>query len=370
MQGNRSEANRLELVQALRALAALSVVLGHALHETLSFPGMTGGSFSTFVMDRSGAGVDLFFAISGFVMIYASQKLFATQGAGWKFLFRRIARIVPLYWAVTSLFLLVLAASPALLSSGAPTPGEIIKSYLFIPFSAPGTALAQPVYKLGWTLNYEMLFYTLLACMIALPRRRAVAALLIVLSTLVVAGAFIPAGSEPASFWTHPIILEFGAGALLASLYIDGVRLPAKMRWILAALAILWLSLAPVPEPGTVYGTARPLLWGIPAILILAGATLSGNASLRSALARPAILLGDASYSIYLLHPIIIRALRVFWDKMGLSAGLPPWLFILSTLIATIIISVIAYRWFERPLTTWLQRWGGRTATPSVSRVS
>lgn len=370
MSAQQIKANRLELIQALRALAALTVVLGHALHETFSFPGHNSGALGTFVMERSGAGVDLFFAISGFVMIYASRNLFATPNAAGTFLFRRVARIVPLYWAVTSIFLLVLAASPHLLSTGAPTPGEIIKSYFFIPYFALETALAQPIYKLGWTLNYEMFFYVLLACAIALPRRRAVLALTVSLSVLAIAGAFVRTGNEPWAFWTHPIIIEFGAGAILGSLYIDDVRLPKGVAWALIGVAVFVFVMAPLPAAGTIYDSYRPLFWGIPAVLVLASATLCGPVALHGTITHTAVLLGDASYSIYLLHPMVIRALRIFWEKMALSSTLPGWMFVLTVVIATIVISLVAYRWFERPLTNWLQKWGDRSAAPTVSRAS
>jgi exopolysaccharide production protein ExoZ len=370
MSVNRPETNRLELVQALRALAALAVVFGHAQHEASLFAAAKNQTFNTILMERTGAGVDLFFVISGFVMIYASQKLFAANGAAKIFLFRRIARIVPLYWAITSLFLLVLFASPALLSSGAPSPGEIVKSYLFIPYATAGSDIMQPVFKLGWTLNYEMFFYTLLACVIALPRRRAVAALLAGLSGLVVAGLFVRSGDGPFTFWTHPIILEFGIGALLASLRLDGIRLSRGIGWVFAALALLWLALAPVPDAGTAYDAFRPLLWGVPAALLLAGATLNDSSSLRGTGAKTATLLGDASYSIYLLHPMLIRVLRILWDKTA-PVGTSPWLFVFAVVAATIVLSLLAYRWFERPVTTRLQAWGKDIFAPSaLPRVS
>ena len=82
---------RLASIQFLRGLAALSVTLAHALpYCGLEF--------------RLGtAGVDLFFVISGFVMVYASEKYFAQRHGAREFMMRRLARIVPIYWATTSI---------------------------------------------------------------------------------------------------------------------------------------------------------------------------------------------------------------------------------------------------------------------------
>ena len=171
------DTSRLGMVQALRAIAALTVVFGHAQTEALSLVAAKAGGLSTFLVDKTGAGVDLFFVISGFVMVHASQRLFGEAGAAKTFLLRRLFRIVPLYWAVTTLFLLAMLATPALLSSDAPTLVEIVKSYLFVPYAKAGAEMMQPVYKLGWTLNYEMFFYGLFGLVIWMPLDRAVAGL-------------------------------------------------------------------------------------------------------------------------------------------------------------------------------------------------
>ena len=106
------DTSRLGMVQALRAIAALTVVFGHAQTEALSLVAAKAGGLSTFLVDKTGAGVDLFFVISGFVMVHASQRLFGEAGAAKTFLLRRLFRIVPLYWAVTTLILLAMLATP------------------------------------------------------------------------------------------------------------------------------------------------------------------------------------------------------------------------------------------------------------------
>ena len=116
------------------------------------------------------AGVDIFFVISGFIMVYASSRWFGSARAPRVFLAHRIARIVPLYWATMMVYLAVLLLTPWLLNSEYLAPHFVIASFLFIPAARPD-GLVQPLYSLGWTLNYEMFFYALFAIAIAFPRR-------------------------------------------------------------------------------------------------------------------------------------------------------------------------------------------------------
>src|SRR5918994_6175272 len=85
---------RLILVQALRGLAALSIAMLHALHEAELLAGAAGLAFAAPARVPWAAGVDLFFVISGLIMVHASAGLFGRAGARRVFLARRIARIV------------------------------------------------------------------------------------------------------------------------------------------------------------------------------------------------------------------------------------------------------------------------------------
>ena len=106
-----------------------------------------------------GAGVDIFFVISGFIMVYTTMDREITP---WSFMADRIARIVPAYWAATlGVFFLALVA-PSLLQTSHMQWGELFKSLVFVPFRK-ANGLVQPVLFVGWTLNYEMFFYLMFA---------------------------------------------------------------------------------------------------------------------------------------------------------------------------------------------------------------
>jgi exopolysaccharide production protein ExoZ len=356
--------SRLGSLQVLRALAALAVALLHFQAEAESMAAASGQAFAGVLMKHLAAGVDLFFVISGFVMVYASKGLFERPGAAGAFLMRRIARIVPLYWAMTTLFLAGLVLSPSLSTSGSVLPLEIIKSYLFVPYVAANTGLIQPVYKLGWTLNYEMTFYLAFSLFLFLPMRKAVPLLAGLFSLMVVAGQLIRPAPGALAFWTNPIILEFAFGAVIAQAYLAGVRISMAMAALSVLAGITLLALSPgfgVPLDGPL----RPLVWGLPAALILAGTLLAGplqKQRVESAPATPSRTMkllekmGDASYAIYLVHPVIFRGLRALWEKAGLGTMFPLWGYVVSGMAMLILVSILVYQWFEAPLTRAAQQ--------------
>nr|WP_255616674.1 acyltransferase [Microvirga puerhi] len=344
--------SKLLHVQVLRALAALSVAFLHAQHDAVALAARTGRIFMPLDNLPWMAGVDVFFVISGFIMVYASRSLFGGAGGKGAFLARRIARIAPLYWTVTTVYLLIALVAPGLLNSDPLALWQVIASYLFIPFERPDGTV-QPLYSLGWTLNYEMFFYLLFAAVLTLPLRRAVGLLTLALVLIVLAGRLI-ALPQPLAFWTDPIILEFAFGLSLGWLYVEGVTLSRQTRWVLVAIALAALALNLIGLRSNL-NEMRPLAWGIPAALLVAAAALSKTHRPPSALTRFGVLTGDASYAIYLVHPFVIRGIGVVIARSGIDTILGPWGFILLSLAATLAVSLLVHRFFERPVTAFIR---------------
>jgi exopolysaccharide production protein ExoZ len=111
--------------------------------------------FDTF----GGGGVDIFFVISGFIMVYTTQS---HHVGPFSFFVNRVVRIVPIYWLLTLAVFTLAVIAPHLLGATRAAPSELLKSLLFIPFAKSNGAV-QPILFLGWTLNYEMFFYMLFA---------------------------------------------------------------------------------------------------------------------------------------------------------------------------------------------------------------
>jgi exopolysaccharide production protein ExoZ len=352
-----SRTQTLWTVQVMRGVAALMVVVGHsqsAVGAVLS----ANGSFTRSTLVPWGAGVDLFFVISGFIIVHASSRLFGTPGARREFLRRRLIRIVPLYWLVTTLFLLLLAA--ASLKGGDPFPDAraIFASYAFIPADTYGDGRLFPVFDLGWTLNYEMFFYALLALVVVWPRGRALTILGGLLVALVVAGMFVPGPSAP-WYWTRPIIVDFGLGIAVGALVAKGIVVPKTIRAIVAVVAVALLLADPAHifdgPVGTTVANAWPrvLLAGIPVALVL-GAALLGPEPRMPRVGIVFTRIGDSSYSLYLFHPFALITMEKLAQKIPAVRGAPGWLLVAGTVAVAIAIALAAYRWIERPMTASL----------------
>lgn len=342
-------------LQILRALAALSVIYAHIRYDFGVKFGIADFPPRIAPFD---AGVDMFFVISGFVMVYASERLFGGRGAAREFLARRILRIVPLYWATS---LAALAYILARQRASDLVPHAVFAkwtaaSFLFIPYARTNGEMS-PLNGVGWTLNYEMFFYAVFALAIALPRRAAVTAVTLLFAAMVLVGLRFGPLPEPAAFWCDPLILEFVFGMLIALAMREGVRLPS---WLAHGIILGGCAVFLVAEQ--IGEAPRVLHFGLPSALIIAGLTLnaswSGTAS-PGRLARVFLFLGDASYSIYLVHPFALTAPRLLHFGLagdGVAPPSQPWLYAALQLAAALAAGVIVHLAVELPITRALRR--------------
>jgi peptidoglycan/LPS O-acetylase OafA/YrhL len=337
---------RLDALQVLRAFAALAIVLRHSLSDAAALDtGFVDRGRHAF--EQLAAGVDLFFVISGFVMVYASQRLFGAAGGTRTFLFERLTRIVPLYWITTTLFLAVAWLSPHSLNSEAPSATMIAASYFFIPAARPD-GVVRPFYELGWTLNYEMFFYAIFGLALVWRRGKAVAAVAGVLLVLVFLGEAVRPSAPAAKFWTNSIVIEFVFGMAIAQAYLAGMRLNRALSLALIGAGVVLLALDPTLWMS--FAAHRSIAWGVPAALIVAGAVLADPKVQPTPVVRLAVGLGDASYALYLTHPFAMRFMKIVWSKLGLTsiAGTLPY--VILALASAVCLAVMVYRFVERPI--------------------
>jgi exopolysaccharide production protein ExoZ len=336
-------------IQILRAVAALAIVFHHGLNEADGLARRLGGSFAHQYSWPLEAGVDLFFVISGFVMVVASRDFFGKASSIWPFLRRRVARVVPIYWALLALYVGLLFTSIVPLNRPLPDAAEIITSFAFIPYLRPD-GFVQPVYGLGWTLNYEMLFYALFALALPLKRGTAVTVVVGTLMAIALLGQLVPASQTALHFWTRPIILEFGLGVLIGQMTLGGLRPSRAAGIMMATAAVVLLALGKIAPD--LIPRERVLLYGLPAaLLVLAGLAFDGP--LEHPFLRPLQALGDASYALYLLHPFMLRAV-VVGGGIALMK-LSPLVFLLVGALLSCGVALAVWRWLERPLTRALQ---------------
>lgn len=334
-------------VQALRGLAALLVVFVHL--ETLARLGGLPGGATVF----GNSGVDVFFVISGLIMVVTTSGRRQTpQG----FLRNRITRIAPLYWAITLAVFAIALAAPSLLQTTTADPVQLAKSLAFIPYQRADGAM-HPVVFVGWTLNYEMAFYVIFAAGLLLPGRLAGLALSIcVLLAAALAGQVLQPTNPVLAFYTAPMILEFGAGMALGVLFVRD-RLPKSRRagWIAAPVGILSLILM-LLGPTLWPQFDRAVMFGVPAVVIVACGLIAERTGL--VLGQGWIqTLGAASYSIYLTHFFCTQVVTKAAERL---AGAGPWVAWALLPVAFLLVAmagVIAHRRLELPLTELARRW-------------
>ncbi|WP_246732717.1 MULTISPECIES: acyltransferase family protein [Rhizobium] len=317
-----SEVVMVYSIQYLRAIAAIAVTFFHVAF-------IFGWDFVPMA-----AGVDLFFTISGFIMWTISD---ARPTTSLRFIKNRVQRVLPIYWICTILFLVAATASPKNYDHLTFNTVDIIRSLLFIPYY-DSTGIVQPVLVPGWTLNFEMFFYTAFCLALFLKgqtaRLLAIAGFLIACVTI---GLFTP--MTPYSIvYASPLLLEFLAGILIAFVM---CKADIKSPTLAAALIVVGLAglvASSVLDKPT--GFIRLLTWGVPSAFIVSGALIAERAALVPKIKRLKIL-GDASYSLYLTHMITIGIAKLAIYLIGAERWAAPLSVRISLLIATTIFCVL-----------------------------
>ncbi|UXU89846.1 acyltransferase family protein [Burkholderia sp. S-53] len=321
-------------IQAARAFAALAVVAYH-MH----------------VLPFGQAGVDVFFVISGFIMSWVAPD------EGRAFFRKRLVRIVPLYWVTTLGIYTIAVLRPHWLNTTTAAPEYLVKSLLFVPYVKENGHWG-PLNLNGWTLEYEMLFYLVVAASLGFVRSRHATAFAALMLALLCLWAAID--GTPGTVVHHlgqPFVLEFGLGVLAYRALQTGIaQRIAVPVWALAAAA----AVAAIPLSHAMFGTpqafTRIALWGIPACVLIVSLVALDMRN-RSLSNRIVASLGGASYSIYLIHPYVIGVA----DKIvGLRANLQTEAGVANTcaILGVVCLSgYVCHIWIERPMVTASNRW-------------
>lgn len=308
-------------IQLLRAIAAIYITLYHTTYwwdrEKDAFTGIF----------RNGNGaIDLFFVISGFVLFQAASKFRQGLRPALFFLARRFIRIYPLYWIVLTLFFVT-----GLISIPGTNEGQLFKNFLLLPGFFPALLTA-------WTLMYEVYFYFLVTLYVLNNRFKIILKALFALSALAFVINF--SGNPAVHFKLHgfynAFVLEFLLGVAVFQLF---KRIPLALAvLLLVAGSILFFS------PLHIY-RSHLILFGIPSAFLVAGLT---NLEYRQKLKIPraAVLAGDASYCLYLIHlPILDAMLGSVFSMYPVNRFL-----ILLIVLAFIPASIFIHLYFEKPL--------------------
>jgi peptidoglycan/LPS O-acetylase OafA/YrhL len=350
-----AQKTQLQSIQALRGIAALLVVLFHAAaiwREWVGAPQAFQG-----VWDQGWAGVDLFFVISGFIMVWvAGDRPQGARVAG-RFVLDRATRIYPLWWVyclVMAGYFFIAYGQPA-----SPVSTDRTWVHLFLSLGLwPQTMM--PVLPVGWTLIYEIGFYVVFGALLLLPQRWRGGVFVVWGAGLLYMALTSPTmailGASWWDIWLNPLCLEFLFGAGLA--YMCQAK-TISLRWaiylVVFGTGLFALSLI---AADTAWTSLRVWTMGIPSALILFGLVQWERQSPNKVpnwLRR----LGDASYTLYLSHFLILLALKRL--LMAVNAPIAPTAlsFALFCILGTLIcaaLSIALYRYLEQPLLRFV-RW-------------
>ena len=361
MTASLPKSEKLYSVQALRGLAAFLVLLYHAVDvqkKTLLSPDTAEYVLLSGFWDQGYAGVDLFFVISGFIMVYVTRDIIPGTRQILRFLYSRITRIYPLWWVFAGVMMLYY-----IVSYGQPAAPDEAAGNAVGPYIAKSLALfpqqGLPVLGVGWTLIHEMWFYIAFAGLLLLPRKVLPPALAVWAAGIVLVSFLYPVTNHAANLSQlirSPLALEFILGAGAALLILKRPAMAPKPVFILGVLlgiAALWIGLKGGPN----FVWHRVLAFGIPSAFLIYGMVALERAGDLS-VPHWAVRLGDWSYSLYLSHFLVLLALRRGWQSVAMPEALSftgpgPWdnlAFGAIGIFLSILVAGISYRVIEKPL--------------------
>jgi len=364
---------KLKSVQALRGIAALLVLFYHIGEQMIHSARLQGGGGAELLTDkwlflgpwRQGyAGVDLFFVISGFIMVFVTYNSGRSVKDIGQFVYKRVVRIYPLWWVFVTIFAgyffvtYGIWASPDLKGGTEPNFAYFLRSLLLVPQDS------KPVLRLGWSLIHEMQFYLIFAIILLLPRRFMLPALggwaaVNVMGFLLSWQSWGPAASIVFSV----LSLEFIIGACAGWCVKQRIYKFAQPIFIFGVISSVLVVLFYTDQSRTMVAWGRVAVYSLPfAALIYGVAGLEQQNKLTS---PPWLVhIGDWSYSLYLSHYLVlIGIIRIAREAKpylpqniveNLSLGAPGlWdniAFALAAIILSIIAAALSYYIVEGPI--------------------
>ena len=380
---------KLSSIQMLRGLAAFAVMMSHLYAIELNAIDIRGSGDAALlgpVWEKGFAGVDLFFIISGFIMVYVTAGRERGAASAADFLIARATRIYPLWWlfmGITAIYFMAIHGVPGdpiqFQQAGHSEAVYLLNSALLLPQAG------HPALGIGWTLIHEMYFYVVFGAFLFAPQRWL--PVLLALWALFVVACDVAGYSNyyPTNLFelaNYPMTIEFIAGAFIAMLVMSGRRTWALPLTLIGAGAFI-VSMFVFSNADSEYTLrwGRVLWFGLPAAVLIYGiSSFEADGGLRrenwpgslknlsSFFWRILVRLGDISFALYLGHILAISGLkRLFEYGAGqLSVfGAPDWLvnmfllgtpgaldnivFVISSIVAAIILAELTYRLFEKP---------------------
>jgi len=291
------------------------------------------------------AGVDFFFVLSGFIIYYVHHDQVGGPDHLGSYVWKRATRIYPIYWVI---MLTVIALNLVAGDAGEMPFGYVAGSLALVPQGR------MPLLGVSWTLNHEVLFYALFA--VAIVSRRIGFAVLVAWMVMTALRITLPDDHDwVVGFLLSPSHLEFVLGIGAAHLVLrGGVRSPVAVAVTGAAAFLL---LGALEDAGIVpaYGVEGRVLYGAASAILVLGLASAEQRRLIRIGPVPSFI-GDASYSIYLVHTIIIGLVAHALASAGVIRFIPGWIAMLIVVSSAVAVASAVHLWIERPLSAALRR--------------
>lgn len=326
---------RIDTLQIVRAVAAILVMLYHLTHF---FETKYGYTFAFGLFKNGGYAVDYFFALSGFIIYLIHKKDIGEANKFTTYVTKRIIRVYPIYWVISFAVIPLYFLAPSFGSGYETDPSVIVKSLALFPQEH------LPIIPVAWTLSHEVFFYLMFSIFILVPNKKISAIIASLwLLTSVIFFVFNADTHYLLQFMFSKYNLEFALGCLAAYLFMTHKLRYATVSLIAGIFLLLVgnysLNNNAIIDPAWFLGPSAFLI-----VLAVIQFELPSNR-----LTGVATFLGDASYSIYLIHPEAIMFNTVF-DKLGVLNKLGHPLYSVFLTIFVLTASCLFYVLIERPL--------------------
>lgn len=338
---------KFDSLQVFRGLAALGVVIHHAAISTDALVDKI-PTWLLSIFEHGFLGVDFFFVLSGFIIMSSHFDDDKSVAALKTYGIKRFVRIFPPYWPVSIALILAYFVLPGM-SQGSRGDFSWLSSLLLLPDTPP------PALSVAWTLIHELMFYMIFS--IFFISSRLFLACVAGWTLVILAISFLAGEVQFSPFFARllsPINLEFVMGmcvAYLARRAENRIAMPILLSGsILLAVMLAWPN-----------ALEQRALFGLPfSLLVLGGILLERQGKL--VMPPQMVLMGDASYSIYLVHnPLVSLTSRLVTRLHGFAS----WgLGMIVGVAASVIVGVL-YHWFvEKPLIRLFRQFFNRTSVP------
>ncbi len=348
-----SKTKHLTLIQVFRGIASLLVV---GVHGELIFEQNLDQQFLFNIFHFGGSGVDFFFVLSGFIIYYVHKKDLGKEHKLKQFVLKRLVRIYPIYWVILAAKLIA-SLSLGYSNTHERSWWEIFQAFSLFPLDRG--ILSESFLGVSWTLTYEIFFYCIFGLLIYFGLKKCLPLIGIWLGAVLINSIGLlplPENYVVLNFLFSILHLEFALGILAAYLISrDRVKHGEKIMYVgmflftLAAINFNY-KLFPVPDI---------LAFAIPSTLLVIGAA-AWETKTYVQIPSFLILLGNASFSLYLIHGFVMNnvtkiTIALGWEGLIFQSNVLMTIFALINMVLATIVGCLLYLYIEKPLVTVLR---------------